>query len=199
MARQVSINILQTLQNLLGMYKYPDEEVLVLEAMANGIDAGAKSIRITFDRDGGGNYVTFENDGAPMSEGAFRDYHTISSSTKTKGRGIGFAGVGAKIFMAAWEQAEIVTVTGRRRRVMASRMFRRGEEVEYESTLDGTPIDDITGGRRADHASGTSYRVRLDGTQVRKVSKKRSPHHPVLVQLCAGLKAFSGNRRRNTD
>ena len=172
MARQVSINILQTLQNLLGMYKYPDEEVLVLEAMANGIDAGAKSIRITFDRDGGGNYVTFENDGAPMSEGAFRDYHTISSSTKTKGRGIGFAGVGAKIFMAAWEQAEIVTVTGRRRRVMASRMFRRGEEVEYESTLDGTPIDDITGGRRADHASGTSYRVRLDGIRYKSLREE---------------------------
>ena len=165
MARQVSINILQTLENLLGAYKYPDEEVLVLEAMANGIDAGAKRIRITFDRDGGGNYVTFENDGSPMNDGAFRDYHTISSSTKTKGQRIGFAGVGAKIFMAAWEQAEIVTVTGSRRRIMASRMFRRGEEVEYESTLDGTPIDDITGGRHADHASGTSYRVRLDGTR----------------------------------
>jgi len=38
MAEPLSIKILQTLKNLLDMYAYPKEEVLVLEAVANGIE-----------------------------------------------------------------------------------------------------------------------------------------------------------------
>ena len=133
MAEPLSIKILETLKNLLDMYEYPNEEVLVLEAVANGIDAKAKKIEINFNSDDSGHYVTFLNDGPPMNKSDFENYHTISSSTKTKGEGIGFAGVGAKIFLAAWDKAEIITITGIDNKVLASRMFRRGENVEYDS------------------------------------------------------------------
>jgi len=143
------------------MYEYPKEEVLVLEAVANGIDAKAKKIEINFESNASGHFVTFLNDGPPMNKADFENYHTISSSTKTKGEGIGFAGVGAKIFLAAWDKAEIVTITGKNNQVLVSRMFRRGENVEYDSSLNNIPIKQILGNRRLNHKYGTSYRVKV--------------------------------------
>lgn len=164
MAEPLSIKILETLKNLLDMYEYPNEEVLVLEAVANGIDAKAKRIEISFDQNDSGHYVTFLNNGPPMNKADFENYHTISSSTKTKGEGIGFAGVGAKIFLAAWNKAEIVTVSGKDNKVLVSRMFRRGDNVEYDSSLNGIPIKELLRNRRLNHKYGTSYRVKVSAS-----------------------------------
>jgi|APSaa5957512535_1039671.scaffolds.fasta_scaffold14093_3 hypothetical protein len=161
MAEPLSIKILETLKNLLDMYEYPNEEVLVLEAVANGIDAKAKKIEINFESNDSGHYVTFLNNGPPMNKADFENYHTISSSTKTKGEGIGFAGVGAKIFLAAWEQAEILTISGRDNKVLVSKMFRRRDNVEYDSSLNGIPITQLLGNKRLNHKYGTSYRVKV--------------------------------------
>lgn len=162
MAEPLSIKILETLKNLLDMYVYPKEEVLVLEAVANGIDAKAKKIEISFDQNDSGHYITFLNNGPPMNKADFQNYHTISSSTKTKGEGIGFAGVGAKIFLAAWEKAEIITVTGRDNNVLVSRMFRRRDNVEYDSSINGISIKQLLGNKRLNHKYGTSYRVKVN-------------------------------------
>lgn len=164
MAEPLSIKILETLKNLLDMYEYPNEEVLVLEAVANGIDAKAKKIEISFDQIETDHYITFLNNGPPMSKADFENYHTISSSTKTKGEGIGFAGVGAKIFLAAWNRAEIVTVSGKDDNVLVSRMFRRGDNVEYDSSLNGVPITKLLGNKCLNHKYGTSYRVKVSLT-----------------------------------
>lgn len=161
MAEPLRIKLLETLNNLLGMYEYPNEEVLVLEAIANGIDAKSKKIKINLSRDERGYHITFLNDGPPMKQIDFDRYHTISSSTKTKGEGIGFAGVGAKIFLAAWPCAEIVTVTGKNNKVLASRMFRDGDDVQYDSSLNKIPISRIIGNGEIDHKYGTSYKVKV--------------------------------------
>ncbi len=161
MTEQLKIKILETLNNLLDMYEYPKEEVLVLEAIANGIDAKAKKIKINLVRNDSNCYIVFLNDGPPMKPVDFERYHTISSSTKTKGEGIGFAGVGAKIFLAAWDQAEIITITGKNSDILASRMFRAGDDVQYDSSLNGGSITQITGNRKLDHKYGTSYRVKV--------------------------------------
>jgi len=172
MAEPLSIKILETLKNLLDMYEYPNEEVLVLEAVANGIDAKAKKIEINFHSDASGHFVTFVNDGPPMNKSDFENYHTISSSTKTKGEGIGFAGVGAKIFLAAWDKAEIITITGIGNEVLASRMFRRGENVEYDSTTNNIPIKNIIGNNKINHKYGTSYRVKVSAKGYEWLKKK---------------------------
>ena len=161
MAEPIQIKILETLNNLLDMYEYRNEEVLVLEAIANGIDAKAKRISIELIRDESNCYIVFLNDGSPMKPADFDRYHTISSSTKTKGEGIGFAGVGAKIFLAAWDQAEIVTVTGKNNDVFVSRMFRQGDDVQYDSSLKGTPVQQMVGSGKLDHKYGTSYKVKV--------------------------------------
>ena len=161
MAKPISIKTLPTLKNLLDMYEYRNEEVLVLEAVANGIDAKADKIEISLDKDGSGHYVTFLNNGPPMNKVGFENYHIISSSTKIRGEGIGFAGVGAKIFLAAWDEAEIITITGKGNHVLVSRMFRRKDDVEYESSLNNVPVKQMLGNHRLRHRYGTSYRVRI--------------------------------------
>ena len=161
MAEPLSIKILETLKNLLDMYEYQNEEVLVLEAVANGIDAKAKKIEINFEQNESDHYVIFLNDGPPMNKEDFDNYHTISSSKKIKGDGIGFAGVGAKIFLAAWNKAEITTISGKDNKVLVSRMFRRGDNVEYDSSLNGIPLKQLLGNKRLNHKYGTSYRVKV--------------------------------------
>ena len=166
MKRPVTIKLLATLENMLGMYEYDRMEVLVLEAVANGIDAGADTIHISFGRDSRGRYIAFHNNGVPMNETDFENYHMVSSSTKKKGEGIGFAGVGAKIFMAAWRDAEIITITGKGNNVLVSRMWReerRGneDEVVWEANTDDTTVKSIAGHAVLDHKHGTTYRVKV--------------------------------------
>ena len=82
----MTVNLLNMLKNLLGMYEYENIEVLVLEAVANGMDAGADTININLERDSNGCYVTFHNNGVPMNETDFVNYHTVAVSTKEKGK-----------------------------------------------------------------------------------------------------------------
>ena len=105
------------------MYKYRDEDVCVNEAIANAVDAfrensilGGK-IDITFDRTDDYGYITFHNNAPPMTKDQFiTKYHTVSFSFKKKGQGIGFAGVGAKLFLASEHGGEIITITGKGKR-----------------------------------------------------------------------------------
>ena len=166
MKQPMTVNLLNMLKNLLGMYEYENIEVLVLEAVANGMDAGADTININLERDSNGCYVTFHNNGVPMNETDFVNYHTVAVSTKEKGKGIGFAGVGAKIFMAAWQDAEITTITGKGGNVFVSRMWREKlgngkDEVMLETNTDGTRTKAIIGHSVSDHEYGTTYTVRV--------------------------------------
>ena len=161
MGRPLPIKLYETLVNMLGMYTYKHEEVLVLEAVANAIDAKSKTVDISFERSSDYGYVTFHNDGVPMSRQDFENYHTVSLSAKTKGESIGFAGVGAKIFLASPDGGEIITTTGRdSKSALVSRMYREGHEVEHETSLvEG--LTSIIGKKKILHKYGTSYKVRL--------------------------------------
>lgn len=161
MVKPIPIKLYETLSNLLGMYTYNHEEVLVLEAVANAIDAKAKKIDISFENVGDTYYVIFHNDGTPMSRQDFENYHWISLSSKTKGDSIGFAGVGAKIFLASPDGGEIITTTGKDGdSALVSRMIRTGHDVGYETSLD-KDLYSLIGKRKIQHKYGTSYKVRL--------------------------------------
>lgn len=169
MPSPLSIDILHTLQNILDMYKYDHEEVLVLEAVANGIDAKASHIDIVVDAD----CISFHNDGPPMNKRAFDNYHTISSSTKRKGEGIGFAGVGAKIYLASWSGASIITITGKDGVGCASRMYRSGKKILYD-TKDGSDTK-ILAAKLSAHRYGTSYVVTLNPKRVAWMAEHITP------------------------
>lgn len=176
MGEPLPVKLYETLANFLNMYTYPDEEVLVLEAVANGIDAAKKAkksavaVEVSFFKEGKNHYVEFKNDAPGMDGSTFQNYHTISFSTKTKGQGIGFAGVGAKIYLASWDGAEILTISSDGKKVFASRMYRRGNEVEYESSL-SIDMRKIVGQKSVTPFTGTIYKVSLPAESYDRLRK----------------------------
>ena len=134
------VDRLHNLQNLLDMYEWRPEDVCVNEAIANAADAFRENsikngkIDITFDKTENNYFINFHNNAPPMTEQQFvKKYHTVSFSFKEKGKGIGFAGVGAKIFVVAKEGGgEIITITGKNgKNFLASKMLKTHDDVNY--------------------------------------------------------------------
>jgi hypothetical protein len=168
MAKDLPFNLYKTLHVLLNMYSREPEEVLVLEAIANGMDAKAKKIDIKFFKDREDYFIAFHNNGLPMSKEDFENYHTVSSSLKVKGKGIGFAGVGAKIFLGVEYETEIITITGKNEKsLLVSRMYNNGKKMEYEDNLEEQIPESllkVIKNANLNHTYGTSYKVRLTAT-----------------------------------
>ena len=116
----MQIDVLHALQDIVDAYDKASVMV-VTEAIANAIDVGARTVSVTLD--GESRSISFHNDGPPMSGRQFKDYHVIARSSKSKGSGIGFAGVGAKVYLAAWDGAVIHTETSDGRSALASDMY----------------------------------------------------------------------------
>jgi len=176
MVKDLKFDHYQTLKNLLNIYNYPPEEVLVLEAVANGMDAKAKRIDLKLSKNNDKYFITFHNDGIPMSNEEYEKYHTVSSSTKIKGQGIGFAGVGAKIFLGSENETEIITITGKNEKsALVSRMYNYRKEVKYESSLEEPvpkSIINIIKNSTFKHNYGTSYSVNLNSKQYSYLKQK---------------------------
>ena len=102
----VKINVLHTLENFREAYD-DESSVVVLEAMANALDAKATSVDVVLAN----RHISFRDNGPGMNRKQFKAYHDISASAKRKGAGIGFAGVGAKVYLAVWKQTTIHTET----------------------------------------------------------------------------------------
>ena len=163
------VDRVHNLENLLDMYEYNELDVIVNEAIANAVDAFRENsmksgaIEITLERKNSEfGYLSFHNNASPMSPEQFeKKYHTVSFSFKEKGKGIGFAGVGAKIFLASKQGGEIITITGKGKNdFMASKMFRTKDDVRYMTTKN-YPLKEIIDDENYSHKFGTSYRVRL--------------------------------------
>ena len=170
-AKPLPVDRVHTLENFRDMYHRPDEEVVLCEAFANAVDVFLHDkiknpkIEVTLDKltsDVG--YVNFHNNGTPMTEKQFEKYHEISGSAKVKGGGIGFAGVGAKIWLVSELGGEIFTITGKNNSdFLASRMFKTEnndkKDVEYDYVTD---ISKIFSDKKYQHKYGTTYRVRVN-------------------------------------
>ncbi len=162
--KSLDVDRVHVLEDLLDMYHFRDEEVLLCEAFANAQDVFLEdkiknpTIVITLEKTSSGGYINFHNNGTPMTIQQFKKYHVIASSVKAKGGGIGFAGVGAKVFLASKLGGEIFTITGDgKSNFMASRMLRTKDDVGMEEISD---ISKILGNKK--HKYGTTYRVRLN-------------------------------------
>lgn len=110
----LKVDVLKVIENFMDMYPYPAYETLVVEAIANCLDAKATNIAIGVIVDEDGNKIfRVEDNGKGMTEKEFQDnYHALSVSSKIKGQGIGFAGVGSKLYLAFLASGEnIVTET----------------------------------------------------------------------------------------
>lgn len=106
---ETRVDLLHLLEDLRDAYPGGTEEAILTEIVANSLDSGASTIAVTTDA--ATATITIVDDGAGMKRRELARYHDIASSTKQRGEGIGFAGVGIKIGLLA--STEVLTETRR--------------------------------------------------------------------------------------
>ena len=117
---------------------YDNHSVMVItEAVANAIDIKSTKIEMELKEniEDGYKWVSFHNNGPTMTERQFNDYHVLARSSKSKGEGIGFAGIGAKVYLAAWDDAVIHTETTDGKTSFASDMYVRQKTLKCKRTI----------------------------------------------------------------
>src|SRR4030095_3873907 len=106
---ETRVDLLHLLEDLRDAYPGSLEETILTELVANGLDSGAWPVALRADA--AARTLTVVDDGRGMKRRDLVRYHDIAASTKTRGEGIGFAGVGVKLGLLAAE--EVVTETRR--------------------------------------------------------------------------------------
>ncbi len=106
---ETRVDLLHLLEDLRDAYPGALEETILTEIVANSLDSGAT--RIAFVTDPAGPTLTVIDDGSGMVRRDLRHFHDLAASTKSRGQGIGFAGVGIKLGLLLCD--EVVTETRR--------------------------------------------------------------------------------------
>jgi hypothetical protein len=114
---ETRVDLLHLLEDLRDAYSGSLEETIVTEIVANSLDSGARHIRFTTDTAEATMIVV--DDGAGMRRKDLIRYHDLATSAKTRGQGIGFAGVGIKLGLLVCE--DVVTETRRHGHHLATR------------------------------------------------------------------------------
>src|SRR5947209_700130 len=104
---ETRVDLLHLLEDLRDAYPGSLEETIASEIVANSLDSRASTV--VFTADPGGRTLCVVDDGSGMTRSELRRYHDLAASGKTRGKGIGFAGVGIKLGLLACE--EVLTET----------------------------------------------------------------------------------------
>jgi hypothetical protein len=106
---ETRVDLQHLLEDLRDAYTGSLEETILTEVIANALDSGATRVRLlTSSADA---TLTIVDDGRGMQRRELARYHDIASSTKQRGEGIGFAGVGIKLGLLV--SREVITETRR--------------------------------------------------------------------------------------
>jgi len=134
------------IQDFRDQFPYDPLTALIVETFANALDAKATKIEIHVDN----NVYKILDNGNGMTPYEFKEYHNIASLTKRRGEGIGFAGVGAKVFL---DRAEY-TITETKSRIFngTTHWAFYGDSLEWE------PIATLN---KVDYPTGTYMEVKL--------------------------------------
>jgi hypothetical protein len=92
---QTRVDLRHLLEDLRDAYPGSIEETILTEVIANSLDSGADAIRLWADP--AASTLTVADNGSGMRRRELARYHDLATSTKTRGKGIGFAGVGVKL------------------------------------------------------------------------------------------------------
>jgi len=106
---ETRVDLLHLLEDLRDAYPGAVEETILTEVVANSLDSGATLIRIAANSADAS--LTIVDNGSGMPRRDLRRYHDLAASTKTRGQGIGFAGVGIKLALLVCK--EVVTESRR--------------------------------------------------------------------------------------
>ena len=110
---ETRVDLLHLLEDLRDAYPGSLEETILTEIMANALDSGASTISCRCDP--ADSTMTVIDNGSGMQRRDLARFHNIASSTKVRGQGIGFAGVGIKLGLLICE--EVLTETRRGRSI----------------------------------------------------------------------------------
>ncbi len=113
---ETRVDLLHLLEDLRDAYPESIEETILTEIIANSLDSDARTLAITTDPPA--SALTIVDDGVGMRRRELARYHDIAATTKVRGAGIGFAGVGIKIALLVC--SEVLTETRRGKHHVAS-------------------------------------------------------------------------------
>lgn len=113
---ETRVDLLHLLEDLRDAYPGAIEETILTEIVANALDSGATRIVLTPDPAAG--TLTVVDDGSGMRRRELARYHDVAASTKARGEGIGFAGVGIKLGLLVCD--DVLTETRRGKSHVAS-------------------------------------------------------------------------------
>jgi hypothetical protein len=127
------------IQDFRDQFPYDPFSALVVETVANALDARATRIDIQIE----GNFYRILDNGSGMTANEFTEYHNIASLTKRRGETIGFAGVGAKIFL---DRAECIDTETKSVNFHGSSHWAFfGESLEWEPSTIANKVNYPTG------------------------------------------------------
>src|SRR5689334_52597 len=106
---ETRVDLLHLLEDLRDAYPGAIEETILTEMMANALDSGASIV--SFACDSAERTLTVIDNGSGMQRRDLARFHDVASSSKIRGQGIGFAGVGIKLGLLICE--EVLTETRR--------------------------------------------------------------------------------------
>ncbi len=106
---ETRVNLLHLLEDLRDAYPGPLEETILTEIVANALDSGGRSIALSIDA-AAATFTVVDN-GEGMARRQVARYHDLATTTKVRGQGIGFAGVGIKLGLLVAD--EVVTESRR--------------------------------------------------------------------------------------
>jgi len=106
---QTRVDLLHLLEDLRDAYPGDLEETILTEIVANSLDSSASRISLLTDPEE--RTLVVADNGSGMARRELARYHDVASTTKARGEGIGFAGVGIKLGLLVAE--EVLTETRR--------------------------------------------------------------------------------------
>jgi hypothetical protein len=154
---ETKTNYKKLIRDLQEQYPYDPLSTLIIETFANSLDANATHIDIYIDEE----CYMIKDDGKGMSESEFYEYHNIASLTKDKGKGgIGFAGIGAKIYL---DYAEYIITETKSKNFHGASKWRFVEEIPKWEII--SPKENIID-------TGTVIKVKLSPQHKGKLTKQ---------------------------
>ena len=113
---ETRVDLLHLLEDLRDAYPGAVEETILTEIVANSLDSGAGTIALTTGPEN--STLTVVDDGKGMQRRELSAYHDLATTSKKRGRGIGFAGVGIKLGLLVCD--EVLTETRRGKQHVAT-------------------------------------------------------------------------------
>jgi len=162
------VNFRKLIKDLREQFPYDSLTALIVETIANSIDANATKISINVSDD---SYCILDN-GTGMTKSQFIEYHNIASLTKEKGKGgIGFAGIGAKVYLD--RAYYIITETKSKSFHGATKwMLTKNGELIYEPVLIRTKIPYKTGTFIEVKIKNNEDKMKLNSKFVQEIVRK---------------------------